>query len=95
LAVLAREHGVPFYVAAPSSTVDPATPDGGGIVIELRDPEEVLRYSGLATAPVGVEAWNPAFDVTPADLIRAIITERGVHRAPYAASLPGVPDPAP
>lgn len=95
LAVLAREHGVPFYVAAPSSTVDPATPDGGGIVIELRDPQEVLRYSGLATAPVGVEAWNPAFDVTPADLIQAIITERGVHRAPYAASLPRVPDPAP
>ncbi len=77
LAVLARHHGLPFYIAAPSSTVDRATPDGGAIPIEERDPDEVLRIG----APAGARASNPAFDVTPAELISAWITERGVHRS--------------
>jgi len=79
LAVLARHHGLPFYVVAPSSTVDHATADGAGIPIEERDPAEVT-----ARFP----ARNPAFDVTPAGLVAAIVTERGVHRAPYAETLP-------
>jgi methylthioribose-1-phosphate isomerase len=87
LAVLAREHGVPFYVAAPTSTVDPATPHGEAIAIEARDPVEVLCLAGQSVAPEGVEAWNPAFDVTPAALIAAIVTEKGVLRPPYADSL--------
>ncbi|HVV83161.1 MAG TPA: S-methyl-5-thioribose-1-phosphate isomerase [Kofleriaceae bacterium] len=81
LAVLARHHGLPLYVVAPSSTVDLATPDGAGIPIEERDAAEITtRFA----------ARNPAFDVTPADLIAAIVTEHGVHRAPYAESLAGV-----
>ena len=73
VAVLARHHGIPFYVAAPTSTIDPTLPDGSGIPIEERDPAEVLP------APIpGVEVWNPAFDVTPASLITRIVTERGV-----------------
>ncbi|MBK8165778.1 MAG: S-methyl-5-thioribose-1-phosphate isomerase [bacterium] len=87
LAVLADRHGVPFYVAAPASTFDLATPDGGGIAIELRDAEEVLGFGGVHTAPAGVGAWNPAFDVTPAELVTAFITERGVLRPPFSASL--------
>jgi methylthioribose-1-phosphate isomerase len=80
LAVLARHHGIPLYVVAPTSTVDPATPDGAAIPIEERDPNEVTaRFT----------ARNPAFDVTPADLIAAIVTEAGVHRAPFSASLAG------
>ncbi|MFO7733413.1 MAG: S-methyl-5-thioribose-1-phosphate isomerase [Candidatus Aminicenantes bacterium] len=87
LAVLAKENGVPFYVAAPVSTVDPAVPDGGGIPIEERGPEEVREIGGrLVTLPY-VEVRNPAFDVTPAALITAIITERGVCRPPYEKSL--------
>jgi len=78
LAVLARHHGIPFYVVAPTSTIDPATADGAAIPIEERDPSEVT-----ARFP----ARNPAFDVTPASLVSAIVTERGVHRAPYEASL--------
>jgi methylthioribose-1-phosphate isomerase len=78
LAVLARHHGLPFYVVAPTSTVDLATPTGEGIPIEERDPAEVTpRFT----------ARNPAFDVTPAELITAIVTEQGVHRSPYGASL--------
>jgi len=80
LAVLARHHGLPFYVVAPSSTVDHSTPSGDGIPIEERDPSEVT-----ARFP----ARNPAFDVTPAALITAIVTEHGVHAAPYGASLAG------
>lgn len=87
LAVLAHHHGIPFYVAAPLSTVDFAMADGGGIVIEERPPEEVTHCAGLAVAPAGVEVRNPAFDVTPAALIHAIITERGVARPSFAASL--------
>jgi methylthioribose-1-phosphate isomerase len=79
LAVLAAHHGIPLYVVAPSSTVDPATPDGAAIPIEERDGAEITtRFA----------ARNPAFDVTPAALIGAIVTELGVHRAPYAGSLP-------
>jgi methylthioribose-1-phosphate isomerase len=80
LAVLAHRHGVPFYVVAPTSTVDPATPSGAEIPIEERDPAEVTgRFP----------ARNPAFDVTPAALVTAIVTEAGVHRAPYGESLAG------
>jgi methylthioribose-1-phosphate isomerase len=79
LALAARVHGVPFYVAAPSSTVDPATPDGSRIPIEERAADEVVAWGGHRTGPVGVPVWNPAFDVTPAALVTAIITDRGVH----------------
>jgi len=87
LAVLADRHGVPFYVAAPASTFDPATPSGDGIVIEERDPAEVHGFGGVRFTPPGVEAWNPAFDVTPAELITAFVTEHGVLRPPFALSL--------
>jgi methylthioribose-1-phosphate isomerase len=77
LALAARAHGVPFYVAAPVSTIDPATADGKGIPIEERSPEEVSGWRGIAAAPAGTGIWNPAFDVTPAELIAAVITDRG------------------
>jgi methylthioribose-1-phosphate isomerase len=83
LAVLARHHGVPFYVAAPSSTIDPSLPSGREIPIEERDGSEVRRVGGQPTAPEASPVYNPAFDVTPAALISAIITERGVFRPPY------------
>jgi len=85
LALAARAHGVPFYVAAPSSTVDPATPDGSRIPIEERAADEVVTWGGHRTGPVDVPVWNPAFDVTPAALVTAIITDRGVH-APAAVA---------
>ena len=78
LALAARAHGVPFYVAAPSSTVDIGTPDGAAIPIEERAAEEVSALGGRRTVPAGVQVWNPAFDVTPAGLVTAIITDRGV-----------------
>ena len=84
LALAARAHAVPFYVLAPWSTVDPATPDGAAIPIEERDPDELRTLGGVATAPAGVPVWNPAFDVTPAGLVTAIVTDRGVHHPPYA-----------
>ena len=87
LAVLARAHELPFYVAAPLSTIDLATPDGSRIPIEERRPEEVTSYAGHRIAPEGVPAKNPAFDVTPAALVTAICTERGVVRAPYGPAL--------
>jgi methylthioribose-1-phosphate isomerase len=83
VAVLARHHAVPFYVAAPSSTIDPAVATGAAIVIEERDAAEVRGVAGRRTAPADSPVFNPAFDVTPAALITAIITERGVHRPPY------------
>ena len=86
-AVLAREHGVPFLVAAPFSTVDLATPSGADIPIEEREAAEITEIAGAPVAPSGVGAWNPAFDVTPARLIAAIVTERGVARAPFPDSL--------
>lgn len=87
LAVLAREHGIPFYVAAPGSTVDLRIPDGAAIPIEERSPEEVTHVAGVRVAPEGVEVFNPAFDVTPAALITAIITEKGIIRPPLAEGL--------
>ncbi len=83
LAVLARHHGVPFYVAAPVSTIDPSLPSGEGIPIEERDAAEVRGVGARQTAPAASPVFNPAFDVTPAALIAAIITERGVFRPPY------------
>jgi len=83
LAVLARHHDVPFYVAAPCSTIDPALPSGAAIPIEERDPAEVRRVGAAPTAPAESPVYNPAFDVTPAALITAIVTERGVFRPPY------------
>jgi methylthioribose-1-phosphate isomerase len=82
LAVLASRHRIPFYVAAPLSSIDLAVPDGSAIPIEDRGAEEVTGYGGIRWAPVGVEVANPAFDVTPAELVTAIITERGVMPAP-------------
>ncbi|MGO9862858.1 MAG: S-methyl-5-thioribose-1-phosphate isomerase [Terriglobales bacterium] len=87
VAILAQEHGIPFYVAAPISTVDLATPDGSKIPIEQRNPREVTHIGGRQMTPDGVEIENPAFDVTPAKYVAAIITERGVARAPYENSL--------
>jgi methylthioribose-1-phosphate isomerase len=82
IAVLALRHAVPFYVAAPRSTIDPACESGRAIPIEERDPAEVRGYGGLEWAPPGVAARNPAFDVTPAALVTALVTEQGVVRAP-------------
>lgn len=87
LAVLARRHGVPFYVVAPYSTLDMSLATGAEIPIETRDPWEVTAFGGRQTAPEGVGAFNPAFDVTPAELVSAIVTERGVFRPPYGESL--------
>ena len=87
VAVMAREHGVPFYVAAPISTVDLGTPDGAHIPIEERDPREVSHFQGKRVAAAGASIRNMAFDVTPNALVAAIITERGVCRAPYVESL--------
>jgi methylthioribose-1-phosphate isomerase len=81
-AVAARYHGVRFMVVAPVSTIDPATPDGGKIPIETRPESEVLSLGGQSIAPVGAHAWNPAFDVTPAELVDVIVTERGVVERP-------------
>jgi methylthioribose-1-phosphate isomerase len=88
LALAAREQGIPFYVAAPSSTVDSAMPDGSRIPIEQRDQGEVVNWRGSPTAPEGVRAWNPAFDVTPAELITSIITDRGILRPPEVSRSP-------
>lgn len=87
LAVLARAHGIPFYVAAPSSTIDMRLPDGDAIPIEQRDPAEVTMIAGQSIAPAGVQAAHPAFDVTPHTLITALITERGVIEPPYEVNL--------
>ncbi len=83
LAVLAKEHGIPFYVAAPLTTIDPALASGAEIPIEQRSPDEVTHIQGVAIAPAGIEAANPAFDVTPHPLITAIITESGIIREPF------------
>lgn len=83
LAIAAKHHGIPFYVAAPASTFDPTTRTGDEILIEQRDANEVRCGFGKATAPDGVSIYNPAFDVTPASLISAIVSDRGVHEPPF------------
>lgn len=87
LAVLARHHGIPFWVAAPWSTIDPATPDGAAIHVEERDAAEVMGYRDVRWAPAGAEAWNPAFDVTPAALITGIVTDAGLLHPPFGAAI--------
>jgi methylthioribose-1-phosphate isomerase len=87
VAVLAKENGIPFYVAAPLSTVDLNCPDGDGIPIEQRNAKEVTHIAGKQMVPDGVSVENPAFDVTPAKYVNAIITERGIAREPYGESL--------
>ena len=87
LAVLANRHGIPFYVAAPTSSIDLATSDGDAIVIEERPADEVLLIRGVSIAPAGTNVRNPAFDVTPAELITGIVTEEGVIRAPFGRGL--------
>jgi methylthioribose-1-phosphate isomerase len=87
VAILAKEHAIPFYVAAPFNTIDPATPTGASIPIEQRNPREVTHVNGVQVTPHGVAIQNPAFDVTPAKYISAIITERGVLRAPFTESI--------
>jgi len=87
VAVLAKEHGIPFYVAAPLSTLDLETPDGSRVPIEQRASKEVTHIAGKQIAPDGVKVENPAFDVTPHRYVAAIITERGVARAPYTEAL--------
>jgi methylthioribose-1-phosphate isomerase len=87
VAVLAKEHGIPFYVAAPWSTVDMSTPTGEQIPIEQRSHKEVTHHAGKQVAPDGVLVENPAFDVTPNKYVTAIVTERGIARAPFSESL--------
>jgi methylthioribose-1-phosphate isomerase len=87
VAVLARENGVPFYVAAPTSTIDLQTPDGSLIPIEERASEEITHHAGRRLAPEGVGVRNPAFDVTPHRFVTAIVCERGIARPPYTESL--------
>jgi methylthioribose-1-phosphate isomerase len=87
LAVLAKENGVPFYVAAPTSTIDLSLPSGDEIPIEERSADEVTTVRGVRTAPTDIDAANPAFDVTPNVYVSAIVTENGVARPPYEESL--------
>ncbi len=84
LAVLAHYYGIPFIIAAPSSTLDPTLPTGDLIPIEEREAEELTEIEGVRVAPAGCPVWNPAFDVTPGELISAIVTEKGIARSPYA-----------
>tara|TARA_B100001758_G_scaffold105008_1_gene89869 strand:+ start:362 stop:1291 length:930 start_codon:yes stop_codon:yes gene_type:complete len=90
LALVAKAHGVPFYVCAPGSSIDLATPDGDAITIEERDAQEITHVQGLSVAAPGAQAWNPAFDITPAHLVTGLITEFGVLRPPYRESLRGL-----
>ena len=89
LALAARHHGIPFYVAAPYSTLDPSLAGGESIPIEERAPEEVTTFAGRRVAPEGVSVFNPAFDVTPAELVTAIVTDVGVFWPPYEETLFG------
>lgn len=84
LAVLAKHHGIPFYIAAPTSTFDTSLPNGDLIPIEERDASELTDAEGMKVGPAGCPVYNPGFDVTPGDLIAAIVTEEGVHRGPYS-----------
>ena len=87
MAILAKAHDIPFYVAAPRSTIDPSLPDGSEIPIEQRDPKEVTHFQGRQVAPDGVKALNPAFDVTPNKYITGIITEVGILAKPYGKAI--------
>ncbi|MEO6468385.1 MAG: S-methyl-5-thioribose-1-phosphate isomerase, partial [Acidimicrobiia bacterium] len=87
VAVLAHAHGVPFYVAAPISTIDPATASGAEIVIEQRGADEITSTAGVRTVPRRAEVYNPAFDVTPARLVTALVTDAGVVAKPTIARL--------
>ncbi|WP_461479568.1 S-methyl-5-thioribose-1-phosphate isomerase [Paenibacillus sp. PvR148] len=87
VAVLAKAHGIPFYVACPMSTIDLNTPTGADIPIEERHEDEITQGFGKRTAPQGVKVFNPAFDVTPNEYVTAIITEKGIIRAPYSENL--------
>jgi methylthioribose-1-phosphate isomerase len=93
LALAARAHGIPFYVCAPGSSIDLATPDGDAITIEERDAEEITHVRGVSVAAPGAQAWNPAFDITPAHLVTGFITEFGVLRPPYREVLSALPLP--
>jgi methylthioribose-1-phosphate isomerase len=85
--MMARAHGVPFYVAAPLSSIDLATADGSAIPIEQRSAREITHLGAIQLTPDGASVWNPAFDITPHDLVTGIITEKGIARPPYEASL--------
>jgi methylthioribose-1-phosphate isomerase len=87
VAVLAKAHSIPFYVLAPTTTFDPKTPSGRGIPIEERGADEITEFFGKRTAPLKVKTYSPAFDVTPAELITAIVCEKGIARAPFTKSL--------
>jgi methylthioribose-1-phosphate isomerase len=87
VAILAKHFGIPFYVAAPTSSIDLSLPTGQQIPIEQRHPDEISRGFGRQTAPTGVDIYNPAFDVTPANLVTAIITEHGIAQPPYGDTL--------
>jgi methylthioribose-1-phosphate isomerase len=87
VATLAQVHGIPFYVAAPRSTIDLATPDGDHIPIEQRSAREVTHLGSTRLTPADAAVWNPAFDITPASLVAGIITERGIARPPFQDSL--------
>jgi methylthioribose-1-phosphate isomerase len=89
VAVAARHHGIPFYVCAPWSTIDRATPDGAAIEIEQRHGDEVRRLAGVALVPLGADVRNPAFDVTPAELITGVVTDQGVFASPYSFTFSG------
>ena len=88
--MLAKEHGVPFYVAAPVSTIDLETLDGTEIPIEERDAREITHLGATQLTPTEASVWNPAFDVTPNRYVAAIITEKGICRPPYLESLRGI-----
>jgi methylthioribose-1-phosphate isomerase len=87
LAVLARQHGIPFFVAAPRSTIDLETPSGDAIPIEERGRDEIATLAGVALLPDGVPVRHPAFDVTPAEFVTGIVTERGIALPPFGKSL--------
>lgn len=87
VAVLAKAHNIPFYVACPMSTIDLSTPTGASIPIEERHADEVTVGFGKRTAPEGVKVYNPAFDITPSELVTAIVTEKGIVTAPYDIGL--------
>jgi len=90
LAVLARHHKIPFYVAAPTSTIDFTMKDGKGIPIEQRNPKEVVELFGKKVSPDGTNVYSPAFDITPSALVSAVVTERGVLRSPYDRSIAAI-----